>query len=67
MSNLNSIENGEYIITNVGHSNIVILPDANGGTPLSAHYKRDKPEEKVYTSQRSSFTPIPKRVCLVVH
>jgi hypothetical protein len=57
MSKSNHLEDGEYIITNARHSNIFILPDANGGTSLSAHFKREISEEKVYTSQRSSFTP----------
>jgi hypothetical protein len=50
MSNFNFIEDGEYIITNVGHNTIVILPNANGGTPLSAHHIQDIREEKVSTS-----------------
>jgi hypothetical protein len=57
-----NLDDGEYIITNVRHKNIVILPDGNGGTPLTAHYTREIDIEKVYTSQRSSFTLIPKRV-----
>jgi hypothetical protein len=57
MSKPNALEDGEYTITNAKHKNIVILPDANVDTPLSAHYEQEIPEEKVYTSQRSSFTP----------
>jgi hypothetical protein len=53
----NDLQDGEYVITNARHCNIAILPDANGGTPLSAHFKREISEEKVYTFQRSSFTP----------
>jgi hypothetical protein len=55
----NALEDGVYTITNVRHNNIVILPDKNDNTPLAAHHKRDIPEAKVYTSQRSSFTPDP--------
>jgi hypothetical protein len=62
MPKFNDLDDGEYIITNVRQKNIVILSDANDQTSLSAHYKREIPEERVYTSQRSSFTLIPKRV-----
>jgi hypothetical protein len=62
MSKFNDLEDGEYIITNAKHGNIVTLPDANGGTSLSADCIQEIPEEKVFTSQRSSFTLIPKRV-----
>jgi hypothetical protein len=62
MPKSSTIGDGEYVITNVKHKNVVILPDANGGTSLSAYYTREIPEEKVYTSQHSSFILIPKRV-----
>ena len=68
MHKSNALGDGEYIITSVKFKNVVVLPDANGGTSLSAHQTHEIPEGKVYTSQRSSFTLIPKRVLfLVVH